>query len=47
MEPWETFIGRTMRWSNVQAWLSMRAKPLEVKPNGWVNNAIKVSPIDL
>jgi hypothetical protein len=34
MEPRETFIGKKMRWSNVRMKLSMRPKPLEVKPEG-------------
>jgi uncharacterized protein (DUF2461 family) len=43
MEPHEAFIGRAMRQPNIQMKLPMRAKPLEVKPKGWRDSAIKVT----
>jgi hypothetical protein len=43
MEPWEIVTNRTMKWPNVQVKLPMRVEPLEVKPKGWGDNAIKVT----
>jgi len=47
MEPWETFIGRAMKWPNIQEKLSMMLVPLDIELEGWGDNANKVTPIDL
>jgi hypothetical protein len=47
MEPWDTFISRTMRQPDVRTRLSIRAEPSEVKPKGWGDNALKDTPGDM
>jgi hypothetical protein len=43
MEPQETFTSRAMRQSNVQTRLAMKAKPSKIEPEGWGDNAHKVT----
>jgi hypothetical protein len=47
MEPQETFIGRMMKRSSVQARLPMKAKLPEVELEKWGDNAPNVNPTDL
>jgi hypothetical protein len=44
MQPQETFTGRTMKQLSIWMRLSMRAKPLDVEPKGWGDNANKIAP---
>jgi hypothetical protein len=41
MEPWEAFLSRMMRQPNIWARLPLSIEPLEVKPEGWGDNAIR------
>jgi hypothetical protein len=47
MELREAFTNRTMRQPNVRKRLSIRAEPSKVKLEGWGDNALKGTPIDL
>jgi hypothetical protein len=47
MEPQETFISTTIRRPNVQTRLPLKVEPLKVKPKGWGDIALRVTPTDL
>ncbi len=47
MEAWETFIGRTMKQPNIQRRMLLRAIPPTIEPEGWGDNAIKDTLVDL
>jgi hypothetical protein len=47
MEPWETFTNRMMRQPNIRTRSPMRVEPSEVDLEGWGDNAIKVTLLDL
>jgi hypothetical protein len=47
MEPQETFSITIMRQPSVQTRLPLRVEPLEVKLEGWGDNASRVTPVDL
>jgi hypothetical protein len=47
MEPHEAFTSTTMKRPSVQTRLPLKIEPLEVEPEGWGDNALRVSPVDL
>jgi hypothetical protein len=47
MEFQESFIGRAMKQLSIWMRLSMRAKPSDVKPEGWGDNANKITLANL
>jgi len=47
MEAWETFIGRTMKQPNIQRRMLLRAVPPKIEQEGWGDNAIKDTLVDL